>query len=91
MPRERPLPKPVADAIGAYYEHRRAQKTARWDKTADLRAIDEACKAAGIGFAAIAGTFCLYRRAVRWKVTEAATESWVERKKGSPDWRLTGR
>lgn len=58
----------------------------RWDKSADLRAIDEACKSTGVGFSAVAGVFCLYRRAIRWKVTEMKTESWVERKKDSLDW-----
>lgn len=86
------LPRGVLNALKAYYEHRKVQESAKWDKNGDLKRLSEECAKHGIGFSAIAGTFCLYRKAIRWKVTEKNLPEgglrWVERDKDSLDWKL---
>lgn len=84
------LPKSVISAIKTYYLNRKGP--GKWDKQKDLDRLSEECTRHGVGLTAIAGMFCLHKRCIRWKVTEENIDRgglrWVERDKGSLDWKF---
>ena len=67
----RKLPKSVLDAVARYYRNRETANSGgpRWNKQADLAAIDEAVRPFKIGYTAIAGLFSFYKGCVEIRVS----------------------